>query len=856
MVNRGHALSRDELIRTLTAYNGITTADGAADGTTLIDSALIDNPYISPSGIPGKTVLILSGDARGEDKGAASFNNGNGAVTLQGTGFSAQIRAGTIYRILNISSVESLIAGLISFSGTTTSNGGAGGSSLICSDLAAEADFDGNQVVITTGDYRGQARDINGITTGGTVTPHLNFGGVIVEGTEFIITAIRVVPAELAVLTALVVALMADVGDASASTLGSILAILGDPATSFATQIATAIYGDRVFFDDATGIAGTAYPVGTPQVPSDVIADVITMCAARNLYKIEVHGALTLGAAMQHYCFFGAAHEDIADILDLSDEDVDGSHIEGLIVTGGQGGAAFLTLVRCVINAVTTFNGRMEMCDFWGGVTSSFKDVGYIDLIDCTSIYGAVTITVQAPTRASIKNWNGNLVLTLQDGGACFVRGFKGTLEIDAMTAGTLDIYANGADITINADCIGTGTINIHGNARVTDNHGAGTTVNDYTIDTLIGTPADNAALGTLFARHLRQYLGTHTHALVVVHDTSALDADLDTALQQWLLDEGFVVTLADPADVAGELEAGSFDLVVVSASCVAGDVGNLANLNRVGAPVICHSADIAASVVFDLGATPHTHAAQTEIEITDNTVMYLITQALGDLVVTASANIYAMNTITAASVELAQVDSHVDDHITALRLSAGEENEAGYAAFYDRYFVGVGDYTNMNAVWKAVMAELVMHCVMEKRFTEEAVVQVKGVYQEDIPDTGFSLAAVDPTLTNPPPAADAANSVVDIDQKNNRTYVLRSLWVNVTNLGGGTATMTFKLWVDIGGTPTEVDSVDVTVTGYRNLMDIFGLPEVHADSIYITAQVNAGTGACAGIYRYAEAKK
>lgn len=106
MASKAHALSRDALIRTLTAYSGITTQDGAADGTTLIDSNLIDNALISPSGIPEKTVLILTGNARGEDKGSASFDNVTGEITLQGTGFSDKIVAGTIYRILNISSTE------------------------------------------------------------------------------------------------------------------------------------------------------------------------------------------------------------------------------------------------------------------------------------------------------------------------------------------------------------------------------------------------------------------------------------------------------------------------------------------------------------------------------------------------------------------------------------------------------------------------------------------------------------------------------------------------------------------------------------------------------------------------------
>lgn len=108
MTSKGYALSRQELIRALTAYSGVTTSDGAADGTTLIDSALIGrNDFISE-----KTVLILSGDAKDEDKGALSFNSATGAITLRGTGISAQIVTGTIFRVLNISSVEVDVANI------------------------------------------------------------------------------------------------------------------------------------------------------------------------------------------------------------------------------------------------------------------------------------------------------------------------------------------------------------------------------------------------------------------------------------------------------------------------------------------------------------------------------------------------------------------------------------------------------------------------------------------------------------------------------------------------------------------------------------------------------------------------
>jgi len=109
MTSLAYALARAGLIRALTSYQGITTADGAFDGTaTLIDSNLIGrNDFISE-----KTILIMSGDAKDEDKGATAFDKTDGKITLQGTGFKAQIKAGTIYRVLNISTVEVDVANI------------------------------------------------------------------------------------------------------------------------------------------------------------------------------------------------------------------------------------------------------------------------------------------------------------------------------------------------------------------------------------------------------------------------------------------------------------------------------------------------------------------------------------------------------------------------------------------------------------------------------------------------------------------------------------------------------------------------------------------------------------------------
>jgi len=101
------------------------------------------------------------------------------------------------------------VGSLISYEGVTTADGAGDGSTLRDSVLTTKPDYDGNLVIITSGAYAGQARDINGVTTGDTVTPASAFGGQILSGTSFVIVGIRTVPAEVAALTALVVAIIA-----------------------------------------------------------------------------------------------------------------------------------------------------------------------------------------------------------------------------------------------------------------------------------------------------------------------------------------------------------------------------------------------------------------------------------------------------------------------------------------------------------------------------------------------------------------------------------------------------------------------------------------------------------------------
>ena len=74
---------------------------------------------------------------------------------------------------------------------TSTSDGAGDGTTIVDIGLTSEPDLDGNLVIITSGTYKGQARDISGTTIAGTITVGTAFGGKILSGTTYIIAGIR-----------------------------------------------------------------------------------------------------------------------------------------------------------------------------------------------------------------------------------------------------------------------------------------------------------------------------------------------------------------------------------------------------------------------------------------------------------------------------------------------------------------------------------------------------------------------------------------------------------------------------------------------------------------------------------------
>lgn len=103
MVTRNsYPLSKLNVPTQLAVWSGMTSAAGAALGTSIIDAALIG----SQDFLAGKSILILSGTAQFEVRNVSSFNNVTGEIIVTAAytdtaGAPVQIPALTAYSVIN-----------------------------------------------------------------------------------------------------------------------------------------------------------------------------------------------------------------------------------------------------------------------------------------------------------------------------------------------------------------------------------------------------------------------------------------------------------------------------------------------------------------------------------------------------------------------------------------------------------------------------------------------------------------------------------------------------------------------------------------------------------------------------------
>ena len=345
---------------------------------------------------------------------------------------------------------KALFEATVAVEGITTAAGDAGGTSFVDAGLiGAGADsFVSMMAVIHPGDPNlVDSRDITTFNNAtGEVTIASAFkGGQVAAGTRYKIVTFRFVPAEIA-------ALQADVGDASASALGSLYGILGNPAQTFAARTERIEESDAVYFDAVNGVPGTAYPAGTALSPVDNENDLFTILANRSLSKVILLSDLTLGHDYSSVHFYGQVREHI---LDLNNRSIHDCLFENVTIAGTQN-LGLCWAVDCIFDTYTGLRTHGVRCL----IRTSFQVNSQLILFHCWTDSASIATDV---------TWSS---------GSMMLWKCAGLFELRNITAGTHLIHLDGGELTINANCTG-GTINLYGDFRLIDNS-AGATVNDY----------------------------------------------------------------------------------------------------------------------------------------------------------------------------------------------------------------------------------------------------------------------------------------------------------------------------------------------------------------------------------------
>jgi hypothetical protein len=239
---------------------------------------------------------------------------------------------------------------------------------------------------------------------------------------------------------------------------------------------------DGVYFDSVNGSAGTTWPTGTAQSPSNTIADVITMCTARKTKIIHVCSALTLGATMQGYTFIGT---NIENALALNGQDVDGSIFRDLYVSGAQGGTGGAYYFNCFVYGLTGVDGYMRDC--YGSFTPKNGKTVILLNFHTAGPGLALNLTGLASTKVYLYGLTGELTISNSGDGN-----------------NAVEVYGNSAKVVSSANTAG--TITVYGDTLFTAG-GAGATETDNSIYSKVA--AVNALVATTVAGKPQTFVGT-----------------------------------------------------------------------------------------------------------------------------------------------------------------------------------------------------------------------------------------------------------------------------------------------------------------------------------------------------------
>ena len=211
------------------------------------------------------------------------------------------------------------------------------------------------------------------------------------------------------------------------------------------TSLQAASFGDgAVALDQANGVPGTVFPIGTKGKPSNNWQDARLIADARNLDTIIIIGVASCGAGDDISNMVIVGTNPMLSILSVgSDAITDDVYMRELYFTGVLDGGTILR--DCVLGDIQYFNGYIENCAF----TSSTIYVNGVGVfLNCAAGATCLSNPIIDLTNAegiAIRHYDGSLVLTNKTtDGECEI-GINGMLYIDSsVTAGSFQVYGDG----------------------------------------------------------------------------------------------------------------------------------------------------------------------------------------------------------------------------------------------------------------------------------------------------------------------------------------------------------------------------------------------------------------------------
>lgn len=214
---------------------------------------------------------------------------------------------------------------------------------------------------------------------------------------------------------------------------------------------------DGVYVDSVNGVAGTAWPIGTAELPVSNIPDAKIISVARktnNIFIYDRAGGAQLLSAMSGYRFIGRDRDN--DTIQINNQDVSFSFFSKLNVTQQIPVTSRVYMEDCLANYDGDIYGTYHNCMFEGIFTLKS---GANSVIDAT-VFDFVSLNVP--------------------GGGLYIHEGRGDLILQNMLGGNIYLYGTaGMTLTIMASCTA-GNVNIYGDVKIVNNSG-GTVVNDYT---------------------------------------------------------------------------------------------------------------------------------------------------------------------------------------------------------------------------------------------------------------------------------------------------------------------------------------------------------------------------------------